>query len=228
MATFLELCERLAEESGGTGRAPVTVLSQVGRQKKIVNWVRDAWVKIQNERPDWFFLRAEFTATLTPSNASYSAASLSLTRWGEWIGGHRSFSLYDTAIGRTDESYLEQVPFETFRGRWDYLDPDENRPTEYAIAPDGTLRFGATPDDDYTIRGVYRKTPQILTANADVPDLPARFHDIIVSRAEMLMAKHDEAITALELASREYRELRTQMERDQLPIIGARAGRALA
>lgn len=227
MTTFLELCTKLAEDSGGSGSAPTSVVGQIGRHKKIVGWVRDAWVSIQNLNPHWLFLRAEFQGTLSVGVNTYTSGSFGLTRFGAWAGG-RTVTLYDTTIGVDDEGHLRQVPFDDWDRRWNVRSHDANRPTEYTLAPDGSVRVGATPDAAYAIRGEYVKSPQVLAVNGDVPDVPARFHEIIKWRAMMLMSQHDEAIAALQMATNEYRELLTSLERDQLPILNARAGRALA
>lgn len=220
MATFLDLCIRLAEESG-TGYAPATVVGQTGRQKKVVNWVRDAWTKIQNARSDWRFLKSEFEKSITAGVSSYSATGWALSRFAEWAPGR--LSIFDPDIGRADESPMTRLTYDHWRHRWDFGTHDRNRPTEYAYAPDETIRFGATPDQAYTVRGQYLKTAQLLAANADIPDMPERFHDAIVRRALMLMVEHDEGQVSLASAKQEYDEIRFQMERDLLPPISARA-----
>ncbi len=229
--TFLELCERVAEESGGSGRAPASVTGQVSRQKKIVNWTRDAWTKIQNLHTHWFFRRGEFEGVLVPNSGSYTAASWNIPRFGDWLdtyGLNEPLSLYDPSIGQRDESKLNQLPWDRWKRRWDFGENDVNRPTEYAFTPAGGIRFGATPDAAYFVRGEYTKAPQILAANGDVPDMPEQYHDAIVRRAIMLMSEHDEAINALQLSSNEFRETLVTMEREQLPAFNSRAGRPLA
>lgn len=231
MPTFLQLCVTLTEESGGAGRPPTSVVGQVGRQKKIVNWVRDAWVKVQNLSPYWRFLRGEFEKALTIGQTTYTADAWSIPRFGEWLGDYgrtRTMSLYDPAIGRADQAYLRQVLWDQWRARYDFGTHAAQRPSEYAIASDGGLRLGAKPDKPYLLRGEYRKTPQILAADNDVPDMPGRFHDIIVRRAIMLMAESDEGAAALSTSSSEYLELKAQMERELLPAFTVRSERPIA
>lgn len=231
MATFLQLCADLVRESGGSGRAPASVIGQAGRQEKIVGWVRTAWVLIQNLHPHWSFLRGEFTGTLVPGAATYTGASFNVSRFGGWIGGRAGFeplSLYDPAVGRTDEAPIRQITYDAWRQRWDRGVHDDGRPIDYTIAPDGTIRFGPAPDLAYAIRGEYRKSPQRLAANEDVPDMPEQYHDIIVWRAIKLMADSDEAIAALNLANDKYLEQKATMERDLLPEFSARSLRPLA
>ena len=69
------------------------------------------------------------------------------------------------------------------------------------------------------MRGEYRKAPQVLTANSDVPELPEEFHSIIVWAAIILMAKHDESPTGLQAAVDTYRPMLYQLQASQLPEI---------
>ena len=231
MSTFLELCEDVARESGGTARAPTSVIGQTGRQQKIIEWVKTAWNLIQNLQSNWSFLRDEHTGTLVANSQSYSGASFSTTRFGEFMGDYGSYqpvTLYDTTIGRSDESALRLISYEVWKRRWDIGVHDATRPTEYTIGPDQELKFGAKPDKAYQIRFEYRKTPQALALNTDEPDMPLRFHDIIVWRAIMLMADHDEALNAMTIANGKYLELKASMERDLLPAFNMRSERPLA
>lgn len=231
MSTFLELCEDVARESGGTARAPSSVIGQTGRQQKIVEWVKSAWNLIQNLQSNWSFLRAEGTGTLIANSQSYTGASFSLTRFGEFMGDYGSYqalTIYDSTIGRKDENALRLISYETWKRRWDMGEHDATRPTEYTIGPDQALKFGSKPDKAYLIRFEYRKTPQGLAANTDEPDMPTRFHDIIVWRAIMLMADHDEASNAMIMANGKYLELKASMERDLLPAFNLRSERPLA
>lgn len=226
MATFLELCGSLARESGAVGTSPAAVTNQTGRQLKAVNWVITAWKLIQNVSAEWDFLRGDWSGTLTVGATTYTGASFSIDRFAEFLGDRygetglfRTVTLYDTDIGQEDESELVEIPFEAWRRCYDRGTHDAGRPTRYCIAPDGSIRFGAKPDKAYMVRGEYRKTPQILAVNDDEPDMPVRFHDIIVWRAIMLMADHDEAPPALSLAQGKYLEQMATMQRDLLPRI---------
>jgi hypothetical protein len=220
MSTFLELCAKLTTRSGAIGTAPTSVVSQTGRQAKCVDWIMNAWELIQNLNPDWTFLREDFTSALTINTTTYTDSAFGITRFGEWLGDrdrYRPFTIYDPAIGVADEGEIEEISWELWRTRYDRGVQDAKRPTEYTRAPDKTFRVGAKPDKAYVVRGEYRKTPQVLAANTDEPDMPARFHDIIVWRAIMLIAEHDEAVNALQLAQSKYAEMMAEMQRDLLP-----------
>lgn len=232
MATFLTLCGDLTDESGAIGTAPSAVTAQTGRQKKCVNWIRRAWEAIQNVSPDWRWMQGEVSAVaLTINDMNYSSSDLGISsRFGEWKGDraapgftYRPWTIYDNSIGQADESPLTEITYELWRTKYDRGTHDAQRPTEYAIAPDRTFRLGPKPDIAYRVRGEYRKSIQVLAADADEPEMPSRFHDLIVWRAMMLMANHDESDPIYIRAMREYGPLMLDLQRDQLPAIDAHA-----
>lgn len=227
MSTFLQLCALLATRSGAVGAAPAAVTGQIGRQAKCVDWIMNAWTLIQNDSPDWNWMQSEVPAVaLTIDDMSYSGSDLGIaTRFAEFKGDrpgrftYRPWTLYDNSIGQPDETPLREIPFDLWRTIYDRGTHDAQRPLEYALAPDRSIRFGPKPDKAYRVRGEYRKTPQVLAANGDTPELPDRFHDIIVWRAIMLIAGHDESDPAYNQASAKYAEMMLNLQRDCLPRI---------
>jgi hypothetical protein len=228
MATFLELVKDLARQDGSISPVSITsVENQTGRPEKMVNFIQKAYTNIQNSRRDWGWLTEEFTATLIPGTPVYTAASFNLTRWSNWVEDTASdwylpMSLRDPPIGLSDEGEIEQVRYEYYRHRWmrgDQSDMYWNRPIEWAITPKKELAFGPWPDDAYVIRGQYQKGPQLLVANADVPEMPARFHDLIVWEALRLLLVHDGAYQESQFPTQEMATLRHELEIDQLPEV---------
>jgi hypothetical protein len=231
MSTFLQLCEDVARESGAAGRAPVSVVGQTGRAAKVVDWVRDAWIEIQNQRDSWSFLQGEWTGTLTPGTAVYTAASFEIPRFARWGGDtpvSRSVTLRDPDQDAGQEAPITQLTDPDWRRRYFVGAHAQGRPVHYAILPDDSIAFGATPDKAYLMRGEYRKSPQILEANGDIPDMPERFHRAIVWQAIMFMAEHDEGAFAIQTAQRRLNPIMHQMHRDLLPRMTFSAVRPLA
>jgi hypothetical protein len=235
MTTFLALCSLMATRSGIIGAAPSAVTGQTGRQAKCVDWVMHAWELIQ-ELQDWDFLKAEIAAvSLTIGTASYTAATLGVaSRFGRFRhdrdegGGYRPWTIYDNSIGVTDETALLEIPYTTWRQMYDRGSQTNQRPVHYAIAPDQTIRLGPIPDKAYKVRGEYVKAPQTLAADGDVPDMPSKFHSIIVWRAIMLAAEHDESPPGLAAAVTKFNQMLSDMSNDLLPEIDAFAGGPLA
>lgn len=226
MATFLEICQDTARESGTiSGVSPSTTTGQSGRLAKVVNWVAEAWLRIQNHRDDWLWMRGEFSKPTIAGTSAYTGASWSITDLARFVVdqdsiGYFPVTLYKTATGVADEGPISYIPYPTYRSRYGRGAQTNNRPVEYSIGPAGQFLLGPIPDDDYTVRGEYFKTPQRFAADSDVPTgLPARFHEIITWRALMLLAEHDEAITSITTAANNYSEILNQLENDQLPRI---------
>jgi hypothetical protein len=227
MATFLELVQDLARQDGSIDPRSITsVVDQGGRPGKMVNYVQKAYNNIQRSRRDWGWLTEDFTATLIPGSAIYTNLSFNLDRWANWIGdkieGYLPMSLWDPAQGLADEGEIEEVTYDYWRhryGRGDQSGMYWNRPNEWTVTPKNELAFGPWPDYAYQIRGQYQKGPQQLVANEDVPEMPARFHDLIVWEAERLLLIHDGAYQESQFPTQEMATLRHELEIDQLPEV---------
>lgn len=230
MASFLELCAKLARESGAVGSAPASVNSQTGRQAKCVEWVRQAWEQIQSDNADWRFLRSEFSADLQANIMAYAPASLGITTgvhsWLPDLPERRSVTIYPPS-DQSQEVELRQISYDTWRTCYNRGVHDALQPVHWAIHPDGSLLIGPKPDQAYKVRGEYVRQPQTLSADGDIPIMPAQYHDAIVWRAAMLLAEHDEAPVARQSAALKYDVLYRNMVRDLLPAIEL-GGNALA
>ena len=99
-------------------------------------------------------------------------------------------------------------------------------PAHYAIDPQNNLLLGPKPDGVYVASGEYQRSGQTLAADADVPEMPDRFHLLIVYRG---MEKYGAFHAAGEVFTRgqyEGSRLMTELELDQLPDIAL--GRPMA
>jgi len=220
MATYLELCQQVARESGTiTGVQPTTVEGQTGRLAKIVAWVDLAWREIQNRHAQWRWMREDWSANLTAGTDAYTAASFSIARFADWLMPPAGIvSIFDPALGVADEIVLPDLTWPEWRRLYRVGEQTADRPLHVAVKPTGEIVFGPKPDKTYTVAGEYRKAPQTLAANGDVPEMPARFHDLIAWRALLLLAEHDEAEGGFQIgiAQRRSMELIDDLERDQL------------
>lgn len=220
MATFLELCQDVGRESGTVDvRSFTATANQQGRLLDIVNWVRDAWVKIQNEHDTWLWMRKEFTGSIVAGTARYTGASFNLTDFENWVLDDENTTLYLDSEGVADENKLDYLPWVTWRKIYGRGQQFDNRPVAFTISPQNEFVLGPTPDAACTVNGEYMKTVQTLSADGDIPECPTRFHDIIRHRALMLLAEYDEAATTYAAALSNYKDMMSKLERDQLPTI---------
>lgn len=221
--TFLELCQRVATESGTVpGANPITsVVGQTGRPGRIVAWVQQALTDIENHRGDWAWMLRAFNRQITSGDATYSATDLGITDWAEWMtepdyGHSYRWFVYSDTVNFSDETLL------------DAKRPDEvnivgsqrvatGRPTWFTMqAALDVVRLYPIPDAAYWMRGRYRRTPQTLTAGDDVPQMPARYHDVIWRRALIYLLIHDEAFEQVGPLEQMYQVSLSKMERDQV------------
>lgn len=223
---FLTLCKEVASDAGTVaGFQSVTTVSGLsGRAGQLVGFVRNAWIDIQNERNDWLWMRRRFTAVaLTPGQKTYAASALGVSRLGEWLGDRpafRTFTIYDPERGPAGETEMTQIPYDRWIERYGRGVHDQQMPREWAQAPTREIVIGPSPDKAYMMSGEYRLSPQILTVDADVPEMPDVYHRVIVPRAIRLAASSDEAWNALNDKTSQYSELRNALVREQTPNIG--------
>lgn len=232
---FLALCKATAVECGTVAGVPslTTVVGASGRVAKLVNAVSNAWMDIQNERTDWLWMRRRFTGALIIDQLEYTAAQINaaLTRVGRWEKGtigRRTFSIYDPAIGASDETKIDYIPYEQWADMYDFGEHDSNRVIHWTITPENKVAVGPKPDKAYVIRGDYRLKPQVLSGNTDTPEMPDEFHRVIVWEAIRLLARGDEAFDAITASGLEYDRLRNALVNQQTPEISMHGGGPLA
>lgn len=214
--TFLELCQRVVMEAGLSGSGPESVTSQTGEMAEVVTWVQQAYTDIQNARPDWLFMREDFSFQTISGTQSYTTATIGLADFGRWV--EDGMSIYLTSTGSAGEQYLCPLSWPAFKAH--YLFGSERTQTGFpmhvSVMPDKSLALGQIPNGIYTVLGEYYKEPESLSGNSDEPLLPAQFHMAIVWRAVMHAAVKKAAIEKYDHGKNEYRRLMNEMEFDQL------------
>lgn len=202
---FLQLCQDVMSESGTANPTALTsVVGQSGRLGKFVSWTSKAYEAIQTKRADWLWLQAEFSCAIVANTSVYSPATWSLTRHRRWVTdqpNYRPVTIYKTATGVSDECDIPEMQYQSYRSVYGRGTQLPGRPLEYAIDQQNRFCVGPVPDADYTVRGEYVKSIQTLALDADVPEMPAEFHRLIVWKALMLLALHDEAVEPIKLSS---------------------------
>jgi hypothetical protein len=230
---FLQLCQKVARDAGtvdnGAGENPVTVIGQTGYLAKIVDWTNQAYREIQNAHRQWKWMQGEFYGDLTIGVDRYAGTyftdfdtALAIDRFSQWgIKGDSSdasVSMYATAIGVSGEGRLRFREWNLFRETLLRGDPSPGPPQVYSVDNQNRIVFGPAPDAVYTVRGLYRKSAQTLILDADIPEMPLDFHDLIVDLALILLGTHDEAPT-LNVQQMRSRPKFSMLEAQQLPTI---------
>lgn len=209
---FLEMCQRVRSLAGIQGAGPVDVTTQTGEYERIVNWVKDAWVKIQIERGGkWKFLVTPWTVTTNPPAFEYEF------RVNDSIKSFdtNSFTWYLPGDGADSKEHLNYVEYQEFeRKHLDYSDSDY--PLEFTITPTYEVKLYPVPDDEYIILADGFAIPTYLAANTDEPAVTDDFHLAIVYRALMDYAGYEEIDKTYQYAAQQYQPIYDRLVWDQL------------
>lgn len=215
---FLQLCQALRREAGISGSGPSAVTGQTGQLEKIVEWIRQSWVEIQESRTDWLFMNASFSFSTVASTRDYTAAGKGISDLKSW--DTRSFLIYDPDIGASDEGPLAYAQYPKWRDQFraGMAARDAGRPTLFTLLPDNSVRFEPMPDGIYTISGEYKRKTQHFSAAGDEPTgLPEDYHMIIVWQGLQKFAAFYNAPELLDKGETNYDRLLFPLEHNQLP-----------
>lgn len=191
MSTFLELSVECRSLSGIGGTGPADVVTAQGIELKIVNYIKHAWNAIQAHPKNWKWMWRDYLpAGGNPLQTVPTTQDYVLVGVEEIFV--KTFRSYLTATGVADRQRMTWLDYEKFQRAYGIVVSTEDRPIKATRLPTGNLRIYPTPDAIYSIEFEYMKTPQILAANGDIPEMPERFHQLIVYEALKRFGKaHD-------------------------------------
>ncbi len=223
MSTYLQLCSKLRQQATDSGTGPSTVVGQTGELARFVTWIADSYTEIQQEK-EWRWLRKSFTVNTVASDGEYAYTDCTdtvtlaaISRFSSWY--KHEFKCYLSSAGVGGEYPLHWLPWEHFRARYRYGTQTDGPPCHVSEDPTQKFVLGPEPDAVYVVSGDYQKGPQTLAANADEPEMPSRFHDLIVYDAMIRYGLNRVAPEALQFAQVQGARLHGALVRDQLPEI---------
>lgn len=234
--TFLQLCQDLYREVGASpGSLPATAIPTTtgvtGEILRLVNYIHDAELEIQNHWQDWKWKRKTLTAyTIAAANTgiattqggSVSAQPADIAEWD-----FKSFFILPA-----NATQLTPLPtYEWQSVRYEVFDlTDQSQPWRAIIMPDNTLRWDLTPDQSYQVQFEYRAQPYDLKVDADVSMIPPYIGNrIIVEWARMKYGMFENAAEQVQAAKnqiygivddegiKQTQGLLAELENDQLP-----------
>lgn len=216
--TFLEICKRLRAECGISGTGPASVADQAGEMKRIVDWASDAYNEIQLHRQNWNWMRSDFSFSTTANDYDYTAAEAGIaSRFSQWDVD--TIKSYRASVGVSNEFELGELLYRQYRKIYLTGSQSAGTPIVCSIGPDKKLLIGPKPDGVFTVSGQYWKTPQLLSANGDEPEMPAEFHMLIVWQALEHYALYESAAESLVRAQKNIKWYKNRLEMNQLPDI---------
>lgn len=210
---FIDIVKRVRQEVGIAGSGPITVTAQTGELRRLVDWVASSWLDIQLSKPDWLWMRGDFTFPTVASQRVYTSAEAGITdRFSQW-------HLHSSRLGLTqnDETLLDPVSYDVFRASYIVGPQVSGRPVSVAVSPSMGLCLGYTPDQVYTVKGEYQKSPQSLVADTDVPEMPAQYHEAILYLAMKKYARYMAAPEIYGDADENHRRVMSSLYIHQLP-----------
>jgi len=186
MATYKELVQLTRLLSGMQGTGPSTVVAQQGIEEVLTRMVRDAYVDIQNRREEWNFLIRDKSITLQSGQDTYTLLQVFSTTAPLFKKYKKDSFIITNSDGQ--KNYLRYTERDVLEAQ--YLnDTVQKLPTQYAINPENNaLIFKPIPDGVYTVTCRYYASPEILSVDAQVPILPASYHNAIAYLATAKMS----------------------------------------
>lgn len=227
---FLQLVQRTARACYMTnsGNVPAATANQTGELLNAVDWVADAWRELQVSNNNWRWMRSRFSVDTSVGVDEYAPSvvtdvldSALITRFAQWLITDRKNppKVYRTAGGIGSQYFLQYLDWYQFRTLYRIGDIQDGQPVHITIDPQDNLVLGPRPDDEYTITGEYQRGVMELVDEEDVPDMPTRFHMVIVYDAMLKYAGSEGAEEVMTRAQLEGGALKSALKLDQLPRI---------
>lgn len=225
---FISLCRRVRQEAGISGDGPAGVTNQTGELRRIVDWVREAYDEIQMAHNDWLWLRGQFTLLTEDGKRSYAhgdaidvQTAQPIARFSRWLvdDAEDPSKIYLQAAGVGGQFWLTYFPWEHFNTIYSIgvQQTTTSMPAHIAVSPDRKLHLGPTPNDVYVVTGDYQRSPQYLSADGDIPEMPSEFHRLIVYGALERYGLFESAPEVLARVDRHRPRLMAQLQAQQRP-----------
>lgn len=211
----LQLLQRLHSETGRSTEPPTVVTGLDIRNNRLMNRLDDAWQELQSAR-DWRWMRKTLDVALTIGQRTYTGAGLSAARFGRWRPEDCDYTpgvYVDGSINTMwDLSFLQ---LDEFKRMWVYRNDYSSQPLYWAVDENDRLLIGPKPSITYKLRIDYLMEPSTLVLADDTPDLPNKFHLLLVWKALQDEAKFDASPEILALAESNYSRMYDALLHDQ-------------
>lgn len=216
--TFLELCVRVAEKCSITGTISTTV-SQTGEFLRVVNWVNEAWRDIQLSQSNWDWMADDFSFQTVAGQQSYTPTTIGAAEFSKWLPD--TFRIYLTSTGVSDDTFLTESSYQSFRDLYMFGVQAQNKPSEFAIKRNGkNILLGSIPDAIYTVYGEYQRRATLLAGDDDEPDMEEEYHMLVVHGARMKYAAYESAPEVWDEAKLDYDRMMSRMAEAHIDELG--------
>lgn len=219
--TRLQLAQRLRRECAMNGTGPTSTVGQVGEYQLLIDWLDDAYRRLQSDKENWQFLRKPCSLPIVSGTATYTPEDMGITDHARWIVD--DVRCYLDSKGVVDEQEVYFIEWEIFKRTYLFGSSQlqTGRPIQFTVKPDESLMFWPIPDDSYIVSGEYYMRPVDWSTAADpdteYPVFPERFHMILVWSALMFYGANYSETDKYAHGQNEYKELYSTLKLDQLP-----------
>lgn len=190
MSTYLQLFQKAKRDCRITGAAPTSVSGNTGVLDRLANWLTDVYVELQN-RAEWRWLRHEFTLPTVADTSTYAytactdvETAATIDRFSHWWAHDLEipYKIYRQSTGVGGEYWLSWTPWEYYRSVYRVGSNTTATGIPALVSVDllDRLVLGPTPDAVHILTGDYQLSAQTLSLDADIPEMPVQFHDLIV------------------------------------------------
>jgi hypothetical protein len=221
--TFVQLVQRLRRRCrvAGAGNIPVTLTNQNEEISRLIDFINEAWLDIQNAREDWQWMRSTCSFTTIQGQATYTPTQAGLIDWGNWT--RDTWRSYYTTTGTRGEILMDYIDYEDWRNLYQFgaTRVSYSQPFVITITPDKQLGLGPVPLSGYTVTGDYFTVPTLLVDDTDTPTLPSRFQMAIVYRAMMFYGVSEAAPEVYQEGKEEFDRMMMRLTLNQMPDVGA-------
>lgn len=167
-------------------------------------------------------MRATLDVALTVGQQTYTGTQLGAARFGRWRLDDDTYSPYLYISSAANSLWnLGYYQLDEFRSLYVYSVWGNSTPIGWTFDESNNLLLGPAPALAYKLRQEYWMEPSELLLDADVPDMPNRFHMLLVWRALQEAAMFDAAPEVLVRAEKNYAAMRVRLLLDQarLPML---------
>jgi hypothetical protein len=162
-----------------------------------------------------------FTVSGTPATPATGTITAQLIDYDEirpFQAQYRDPYILLTAPAATVQQRVYYMPWQHFGGHYNQtqLVATSAQPVWFTIKPDGKLALYPEPDAAYVLTIPYRKIPQVLSFDAQIPEMPAKHHMAIVYYALVHYGAMDESTRQIVVRDTLYRPKMTTLRNEQL------------
>lgn len=208
----LQLCQGLHLRLGSgdenqAGSLPTTTTGQTGRLLQVVTWIDDAWEEIQNSQRYWLWMYkvGSYAAASGSSDFTITSTLTDLDELWPFVAlDSQPYILTRQSGGVDNPVYF--MPHSEFMGYYTRtgIAATTGTPQYFTITPEKHLLVYPTPAANQTITIPYRKTNQVLSSDSSTPEMPSKFHKLIIDKAAQYYGASDESSRQYETSVSQY------------------------